>query len=232
MSARQLAFDLEYRPALEAEDFLVGPSNRDAVAWIDSWPNWPNRALALFGDAGCGKTHLAHVWQARAGAALVGLSDLDGAELPRVARGPGLAVEVGERIPDERLLLHLLNLLRAEGASVLLLARRPPAHWPAALPDLTSRLSAIPAVRLGAPDDALLQAVLVKLFADRQIRPDREVVSYLATRLERSFAAMAQAVGHLDRAALAEKRRVSLGLVRRVLEENEGGPHKSVIDSE
>lgn len=232
MSARQLVFDLEYRPALGAEDFLVGPSNRDAVAWIDSWPNWPNRTLALFGDAGCGKTHLAHVWQARAGAALVDLAELDAAELPRLACGPGLAVEVGERIPDERLLLHLLNLLRAEGASVLLAAQRPPAHWPAALPDLASRLSAIPAVRLGAPDDALLQAVLVKLFADRQIRPDREVVSYLAARLERSFAAVAGAVARLDRAALAEKRKVSLALVRRVLEEDGGEERNAVIESE
>ena len=219
MSARQLVLDLEYRPALGAEDFLVGPGNREAVAWIDAWPDWPGRGLALYGDPGSGKTHLAHVWRGMTGARLVHLEAVDASGLPEIARRPGLAVEVGETVPDARVLLHLLNLLRAEGAGVLLLARHAPARWNVALPDLASRLSAIPAVRLGPPDDALLQAVLVKLFADRQIQPDPDVIGFLAARLERSFAAIAETVIRLDRAALSEKRRLSLPLARRVLEE-------------
>lgn len=217
MTAQQLILNFDHRVALGAEDFLVGASNRDAVAWIDAWPDWPGRALALFGDAGCGKTHLAQVWRGLSGAERIDLDTIEPATLPDLARQPGLAIEIGATVPVERTLLHLLNLMRAEGRGVLLLSRQPPARWHVKLPDLASRLSAISTARLGPPDDALFQAVLVKLFADRQIRPEPEIVSFLAGRLERSFAAAARAVCHLDEAALAAKRPITLSLVRRML---------------
>jgi chromosomal replication initiation ATPase DnaA len=216
VSGRQLAFDLDHRPALSAEDFLVGPSNQDAVAWIDAWPDWPGRALALYGPAGAGKTHLAQVWRARSGATMLDLDRLDPAAVPELAGETALAIEVGDTVPGERTLLHLLNLLRAEGRSVLLLSRAAPARWDVRLPDLASRLSAIACARLGPPDDTLFQAVLVKLFADRQVRPEPELIRFLVRRLDRSFAGAAAAVAWLDRAALEEQRPVNLSLARRI----------------
>lgn len=229
MSGRQLAFRLDHRPALSAEDFLVGPSNQDAVAWIDSWPDWPGGALALYGPAGAGKTHLAQVWRARSRATVIELDGLDSAAVPELAREPALVIEVGETVPGERTLLHLLNLLRGEKASVLLLARAAPAHWDLRLPDLASRLSAIACARLGSPDDTLFQAVLVKLFADRQVRPEPELIRFLVRRLDRSFAAAAAAVAWLDHAALEEQRPVGLSLARRIpgLSGEAGAAHDS-----
>lgn len=224
----QLPLDLGHRPALGREDFLVAECNAAAVAWVDRWPDWPGGGLAIHGPAGCGKTHLAEVWRSRSGAVRIGA---DG-----IARGAAAGIDppalIGEARacvvdglyddaagqPDERLLLHLYNLMRERSGHVLLVARRAPARWPVALADLKSRLGALPAVEIGAPDDTLLAAVLVKLFADRQLVVGTEVIGYLASRMERSFAAARRLVDALDREALAARRRVALPLARQVLQ--------------
>lgn len=197
--ARQLTLDLGFRPALGRGDFIVAPSNSDAVAWIDRWPDWPDlgtgfRALALHGPAGAGKSHLAAVWRARA----PGGTLLDDAAPPA----------------DERELLHELNALRERGGQLLLVGREAPARWPVRLPDLASRLKAIPAVALGAPDDGLLRALYGKLFAERQLAVGGELIDWLIAHLERSGAAALLAVDRLDQAALEQRRAITIALAR------------------
>lgn len=196
---RQLPLPLPHRPALEREDFLVAPCNADAVAWLDRWPDWPSGGLVVHGPAGCGKTHLGSVWRARAG--------------PR-----DLLLDDADREADERALLHRLNFAREQGGSVLLLGRAPPSRWTLALADLRSRLLALPAVAVGPPDDALLAAVLVKLFADRQAAVGDDVIRYLVARMERSFADAGRLAEALDQAALAAKRPITPHLARQVLD--------------
>lgn len=216
---RQLAFDLPHRSASGADDFLVAVPNAAAVGWLDLWPDWPAPGLALHGPEGCGKTHLLRVWQAKSGARLLGASDLEGLDLAALARDPG-AVAVDDCGPDmpERPLLHLFNLLTSAGRHLLLAGREPPARWPLALADLRSRLGALPAVAIAPPDDTLLAGLLVKLFADRQLRVEAAVIDYLLARMERSFAAADRLVGRLDALALEMRRGVSVALVRRALE--------------
>jgi chromosomal replication initiation ATPase DnaA len=197
---RQLPLPLPHRPALGREDFLVAPCNEAAVAWLDRWPDWPSGGLVVWGPPGCGKTHLGEVWRAR-------------------ARPGDLLLDDADKVADERPLLHRLNYARERGASALLLSREPPARWGLSLADLRSRLLALPAVAVGAPDDPLLAAILVKLFADRGVAVGDDVISFLLARMERSFAAAGRLAGALDRAALAERRPVSLALARRVLGE-------------
>lgn len=197
--ARQLPLPLPHRTALGRADFLVAPCNAEAVAWLDRWPDWPSQGLVVHGPAGCGKSHLGEVWRARAGA---------GGEL----------IDDADRLSDERALLHRLNFARENGSTILLLARTPPARWPLTLPDLRSRLLALPAVAVGLPDDALLAAVLVKQLADRQAAVGEDVIAFLVSRMERSFAAAGRLAEALDRAALAEKRPITLALARRALE--------------
>jgi chromosomal replication initiation ATPase DnaA len=215
--------DLALRPALGREDFLVAPSNAEAVAWLDRWPDWPGPALAIHGPAGCGKTHLARVWQAMSGAVEVSPERLAADAAPAELSGGARAVlveDVGEAIAagaDEAALFHLYNHLAAAGGTLLLTGAEPPARWALALPDLASRLRAAPAVRVGPPDDALLSAVLVKLFADRQLRVSGEVVRWLTLHMERSFDAARRLVDQLDAVALAERRGITVALARGVL---------------
>jgi chromosomal replication initiation ATPase DnaA len=208
---RQLALALPHAESFGREDFLPGPSNQAALTLIESWPDWPARVAALVGPEGSGKSHLAAIWAVDAGARFLAGRALGLNQVPAALATGALVVEDLER-PDERALFHLLNLAREDEAYVLLTARTAPAGWNIGLADLASRLRAVPSVVLSPPDDALLRALLVKLFADRQVAVDESLIGYLSAHLERSFAAAQAAVGRLDREALRRKRPVSRAL--------------------
>ena len=216
---RQLALALPHAESFAREDFLTGAPNEAALAMIERWPDWADRALALVGPEGAGKSHLAAIWAEIAGARRVAARALGETNLIGALATGALVIEDAPARLDERALFHLLNLIREEEAYLLITARVAPARWSVALPDLASRLRAVPTVALSAPDDALLRAVLVKLFADRQLGVDSSLVSYLTTRIERSFAAARAAVETLDREALRMQRPVTRALAAELLRE-------------
>jgi chromosomal replication initiation ATPase DnaA len=224
----QLAFDLDPAENFSRDDFIRGAGNAAALDLVESWPNWPARTVAIVGPEGSGKSHLAAIWAAAAGARRFASRALDETAVPAVLATGALALEcggaqgvgaeaVGAGELDERALFHLLNLVQEQRAFLLLTARAAPAAWPIALPDLASRLRAVPVVTLAAPDDAMLRAILVKLFADRQIAVDEALVSYLMVRIERSFAAARAIVAMLDREGLRRQRPVTRALAGELL---------------
>ena len=223
---RQLPLMLDHRAALGRADLLVSASNSDAVRLLSGWRDWPGRHLALVGPARAGKTHLAHVWMHQSGAQMLPAARLDEAAVERLARH-GKAViedvdalaslEPGRRRAAEGALFHLYNLAAAEGGWLLLTGRDAPGRWPLEMPDLTSRLAALPVARVAPPDDALLSSLMVKLFADRQLQVAPAVIRYLALRIERSFSAAEDAVAALDRLSLARQRPVTRVLAAEVL---------------
>ncbi len=218
----QLTLDLGVRTAYGLEDFIVADSNRAAVAWVDSWPGWPSGALAIAGPAGSGKTHLCQVWCRRSGAQAIDQAALGRLTPPELV-GDAAALlldDLREPVP-ERPLLHLLNHLAEQRRDLLIAAREPPARWRVELPDLRSRLAALPAVAIGAPDDGLLGAVIAKLFRDRQLQVSAEVVDYLLPRMERSLIAAQRLVTALDGAALAGRCSVNIKLARAILADTE-----------
>lgn len=219
--AEQLTFHLPTQPALEREDFFVSPGNAAAVASIQGWQDWPQGKLVLVGPEDAGKSHLVHVWAALSGAQIVAAQDLAGAEIAELAGG-AVAVEDADLIAGdaaaEEALFHLHNLALAQGQPLLITAQRPPARWQLQLPDLASRMQGSAMVTLAPPDDALLAAVLVKLFNDRQVTVDAALINYLVSRMERSFAKAGQLVAALDQAALAGKSKITPRLAGKVLD--------------
>jgi chromosomal replication initiation ATPase DnaA len=217
---RQLALALDHAESYAREDFLSGPCNQGPLQLIDDWPEWPANALALIGPEGSGKTHLAMIWAAVAGARVISARALREAELPSALATGALVVEDAAAGADDRALFHLINLAREENACLLLTARSAPATWPAAIPDLISRLRALPVLTLQTPDDAMLRAVIVKLAADRQLMLDESVVAFIATRIERSFAAARAAVIALDNEALRQRRAPTRALAAEIFRAN------------
>lgn len=217
----QLSFDLPSRTALGRDDFFVSPANANAVAMIEGWEDWPARKLMLVGPPGSGKTHLTHVWANLSRAQIIAAGDLCTADIAALATTP-VAIEDCHRIAGQReaetALFHLHNLALADGRSVLLTAAKAPAEWPISLPDLSSRLQGTPSVHISPPDDALLGALLMKLFADRQLAPTPATLPFLVSRIDRSFEAAARAVAALDAAAMNARRSITPRLAAEVLD--------------
>jgi len=219
----QLSLKLSFRPAQARDDFVVASCNELAVNWVDRWPDWPGSGLILHGPQGCGKTHLAAVWQTQCKAAVLDDSALDLETGRRLAEtGKALLLEdVDARLAAvpawEETLLHLYNAARAAGGSLLMTAACHPADWRLSLPDLRSRVNALPAARIEMPDDALLESVMRKRFGDRQMAIQPDLVRYVLPRIERSFSAIHEFVYRIDRVALARRRKVNRALAVELL---------------
>jgi chromosomal replication initiation ATPase DnaA len=215
---RQLAFDLPVDSRHGVEDFLIGPSNETAYAIVESWPAWPDAWLRLIGPEGAGKTHLAAIWAKAAHAWTVPVGEVTQGAVPHLVSGGALVIEDCDRGPrDEPALFHLMNAMKARGGHLLLTARSAPDLWGVSVPDLLSRLRLAPHATIEPPDDALLRAVLVKLFIDRQLIVDAGIIEMLALRMERSFAAAQALVDALDRLSLERARRVTRPLASEAL---------------
>ena len=225
--ARQLKLDLPFRTALGRGDFYVSQANDFATAQIDGWRDWPGRKLVLIGPRGSGKTHLAHVWSAESGAAIVRSGDLVHADIAALAAHHVCVEDVpliaGQRDAEEAL-FHLHNLTLAQQNALLLTGVAPPARWGLALPDLASRIMGTHVAQLSHPDDDLLAAVMAKLFADRQIVPAPDAITYLVRHMRRSFDMAGRLVEAIDDAALGTPRGASRSLARQVLADIDGEP--------
>jgi len=219
---RQLAFDLPLRVARGRADFFISPANAGAVAVLDAPESWPQGRMLLLGPEGAGKSHLAGLWADERGAAVTAAAALTRAAVPGLVAPGAVVVEdtdaIGGTPEAEAALFHLHNLAAAEGACLLLTATRPPRDWGLALPDLASRMAALPAVQIAPPDDALLAAVLVKLFGDRQLVVTPALIMWLVAHIDRSLAEARRVVDLLDATALAEGVNVSRQLAARVLD--------------
>ncbi len=214
----QFVFDWGARPALGAEDFLVGPSNSAAVALVDRWPDWSMSSALVVGPPQSGKTHLAHVWQLRSNATMLAASTLTEERVPELMHGTALVIEDIDRgIVSETALFHLLNLAKEHRTSLLLTSRVPAGELIVTLPDLRSRLRALAVTAIGTPDETLLTAVLVKLLADRQIVVAPPIVHYMAREVDRSIAATVRLVEEIDRLSLATHRPITRALAGEVL---------------
>jgi len=213
----QLRLKLEHTADFSRERFVISAPNRDAAEMLDAWPGGRGGALALIGPAGAGKSHLAAAWAGRTGAAVITRDVLD-ADGAREISGPML-LDAADSASHGEAFFHLLNRAQQAGSCLLLTGRTPPLSWAVEVPDLRSRLNALPVVEIGEPDDAILRGLLIKLFQERNIRPPQDLLAYLLLRMERSAPAAQALVAALDEAASAGHRAVSRVLARELLKD-------------
>ncbi|MEN3930929.1 hypothetical protein WJT86_07640 [Microvirga sp. W0021] len=221
---KQLTFDLGMEPRFGREDFLVSPSNELAYNLLEAWPEWPDNVLLLFGPEGSGKSHLAAIWAEQAHAWTIDAFALTKDRVPHLASNGALLIEDADQaLIDEAAFFHLLNLTREKGSYVVITAAKPLGEWGLNTPDLVSRLRLAPSVSMEAADNALLGAVLVKLFMDRQLIVDTSIIEYIVVRLARSLSRAEKLVSLLDKEALSRRRRITKTMVSDILgrEEND-----------
>ena len=218
----QLPLDLPVRRSFARSDFLRSESNIAAFEWVDRWPDWPSAAVALYGPMGCGKTHLASIWQAMTGARRISANDVSLAAVRRRAALVIEDVDSAEATRDRDSVLFAAMQTAGHQFPLLLTGIATPPHWPCVLPDLASRFSAIAALQVQAPDDRLLAGLARKLFADRQLVVTDEVIDHMLFLLERSPGTVRDFVAEADAAALSEARPVNHSLVRRLLAARQG----------
>lgn len=215
MSAEdQLTLPLDAAPRFGREDFLVGRANEAAFAYISRWPRWLSPAAVIAGPEGAGKSHLAVIFAAASDARMLRADHLHPDDVPLLSRERALVIEDCDRFPPpEAALFHLLNLSRESGQFIVMTARLAPDGWQVRTPDLLSRLRLSPLLTLAEPDDPLLGALYVKLFADRQLSVEANVLSYAMARADRSFAGVNRLVGELDQLSLVRKKPVTRAMV-------------------
>lgn len=220
----QLPLELRLEPRFGREDFLVSPSNELAFNFFEAWPAWPGNMVLLAGPAGSGKSHLGAIWAAKAQACVLSAASLAIADIPVIASARAVLLEDADDVANaESQLFHLINLVREKGGWLAMTARKLPDHWGVKTPDLLSRLRLATAMEISAPDDALVRAVLVKLFVDRQLTIDTSLIEFLAMRIERSLEAVRRIVDLLDREALAQGRAVTRPMAAQVIAALEAG---------
>jgi chromosomal replication initiation ATPase DnaA len=221
--SEQLPLPLPHEPSFAREDFLPAPENAAALALIEAYPHWPAPLMLLIGPPGAGKSHLAAIFAQSHGATRIAGADLASCD-PEKATGAALVIDDADALGGaEANLFHLINLAGARGAPVLMTAARAPDLWGVATPDLLSRLRLAPIVEIAPPEVALLEAVLTKLFSDRQLAVEPTLIAYIARRLDRSLDAARALVEALDREALARGKKVTRAMAAEALGRREGG---------
>ena len=215
----QTTLDFKHKNNYDKNNFLPSECNQIAYDWINQFPNWKGQKIAIiYGNKGCGKTHLSKIWQEASNAIAIDKSSDFGSIVEELSKGQNILIDDCGAIGDDKFLYNLYNATKEEFTGfVLMTASTRPMDWGIELADAKSRILSLNSIEIKDPDDFLLSGMLVKLFSDRQLSISPEIINYMLIRMERSFSGAIDLVDKIDKLSLEKKRNITIPLIKTIL---------------
>ena len=214
---QQLILDLRSIPSMGRNDYFVSDVNKEAVKWLDAWPNWATFGFIVCGPFGSGKSHLAQVLKALSHGDIIESKDISDENIDQLSEKKCLIIENIELLRSETLLFHLYNMLLENKNNLMLTSKLTMSQIRFELPDLKSRLLSMPQVNIGFPDDRLLKNLLIKQFLDKGILVEMDVIEYLIKRIDRSFEAISKLVSKIDFQSLEKAKKITIPFIKNTI---------------
>ena len=214
---QQLILNLRSLPSMGRNDYFVSEVNKEAVSWLDSWPNWTTFGFIVCGPLGSGKSHLAQVLKTLSHGDIIEAKDIPNKNIDHLSEKKCLIIENIELLTSETLLFHLYNMLLENKNNLMLTSKFNVSQINFELPDLKSRLLSMPQVSIGFPDDRLLKNLLIKQFLDKGILVEMDVIDYLIKRIDRSFEAISKLVAKIDFKSLEKAKKITIPFIKNTI---------------
>ena len=214
---QQLILDLRSIPSMGRNDYFVSDVNKEAVTWLDAWPNWTTFGFIVCGPLGSGKSHLAQVLKTLSHGYIIEAKDVSDQNIDQLSKKKCLIIENIELFTSETLLFHLYNMLLENKNNLMITSKLTMSQISFELPDLKSRLLSLPQVNLGFPDDRLLKNLLIKQFLDKGILVEMDVIEYLIKRIDRSFEAISKLVSKIDFKSLEKAKKITIPFIKNTI---------------
>jgi len=214
---QQLILDLRSIPSMGRNDYFVSDVNKEAVTWLDAWPNWTTFGFIVCGPLGSGKSHLAQVLKTLSHGYIIEAKDVSDQNIDQLSEKKCLIIENIELLTSETLLFHLYNMLLENKNNLMITSKLTMSQISFELPDLKSRLLSLPQVNIGFPDDRLLKNLLIKQFLDKGILVEMEVIYYLIKRIDRSFEAISKLVSKIDFKSIEKSKKITIPFIKNTI---------------
>jgi len=214
---QQLILDLRSIPSMGRNDYFVSDVNKEAVTWLDAWPNWTTFGFIVCGPLGSGKSHLAQVLKTLSHGDIIEAKDISDQNIDQLSQKKCLIIENIELLTSEALLFHLYNMLLENKNNLMLTSNLTIPQISFELPDLKSRLLSMTQVNIGFPDDRLLKNLLIKQFLDKGILVEMDVIDYLIKRIDRSFEAILKLVSKIDFQSLEKAKKITIPFIKNTI---------------
>ena len=217
MSENQLFIKFENIKDYKKENFFVSNSNLEAFEILNNWPKWIKKFINLYGEKYSGKSHLAKIFESKSTCLNISEKNFKEEILIKFKTKQSLIIEDYQNNISENLLYSLINIVEQENKYLLITSEKPINEFNYKLNDLVSRLNNFLYIKLGAPDDELIYALIVKNFSDRQITIDKKLIDYIIKRIDRSYESIFIFISKVDQLSLQKGKPINLEVVKKVL---------------
>ena len=214
----QLIFKFPFKIKYYEQDYYVSNNNFSAYRLIESWPNWPNKWLNIFGPKGCGKTHLSNILKKKIGVTqILEAKNIDNESIFKLEKLDCLIIDNYANNIDEKLFYSLLNQSKQVNSYIVINSILPIRNNNFKLVDLKSRAESFVSLGIELPTDELLRVIISKSFSDKQIEISPNISEYIIKNIERSYEKVFKFIKEIDDLSLSSGKSININLIKKVL---------------